>query len=281
MEVAQQTSRFIPVIEDIFTGKSHLSFSSLKSFEDSPRTFIEYKTGEKKTTEAMIYGSMIHCLVLTPELFDGKYFCIDDTSICQQIGGAKPRATTVYKTWYAEREAECGQRILVETKDYYSALLVARNVEKNKASRKLLDLCPVREKPIEWEYMNFKFKGFIDADGDKDIFDLKTCTDANPRKFQRDSLSELYHMQGAMYLMAEKLNSGKSKKFHHIAVDRKGGISVHHVDNKLIEVGLAEYKRLLIGFNQCILEEKWEENYDFWAERYDGIYTSEKPGWMY
>lgn len=279
--VQQAKPRFSPIIEAIFRGESHLSFSSLKAFEDSPRTFIEYKAGEKKQTDAMIYGSMIHCMVLTPELFDEKYFCIDDTSVCQQIGGAKPRATKAYKEWYDEKEGQAGGRIVVDTKDYYSAMLVGRNVEKNKASRKLLELCPVREKPIEWEYMNFKFKGFIDADGEKDVFDLKTTTDAQPRYFQRDSLSNLYHMQGAMYLLAEKLNHGKAKNFHHIAVDRKGGISVHHLDSRLIEAGLQEYKRLLIGFNQCILEDKWNENYDFWAERWDGIYSFEKPGWMY
>lgn len=280
MQIATQ-GRYNPIIDKILYGEDHLSFSSLCAFHDSPRTFIEYKTGQKVTTDAMIYGSMVHCLVLQPELFESRYFAIDDTNIIEQIGGAKPRATTKYKDWLMEKKMECGERQMIDTSDYYHAIRISKNVKENKASKKLLDRCPDREKGIEWEFNNFKFKGFIDADGDEDIFDLKTTTDAEPRIFHRNLVYDLYHMQGAMYVLAEKLKLGKAKRFHHIAVDKKGGISVHELDRRLLEAGLSEYKRLISGFNQCILEERWNENYDFWAERFDGIYVAEKPGWMY
>lgn len=278
---APTKSRYNPIIDKILSTEKHLSFSSLCAFRDSPSAFIAYQEREKETTPAMLFGEMVHCLVLQPDLFIERYFFIDDKEICSQIGGLKPRATNKYKEWYAEKREEAGSREFIEPDAYYDALQVAGSIIKNRASKKVLELCPVREKGIEWNYMNFRFLGFIDADGEKNIFDLKTCADAEPKKFQRDIVNNLYHVQAAMYLMAENLSGNGVKNFYHIAVDRVGGISVNQMDKALIEEGVKEYKRLLIGFNQCIIEERWSENYDFWSERYDGIYVAEKPGWMY
>lgn len=264
------------IIDRIMSGEKHLSFSSLNAFKSSPKTFIDYQRGVKEETDAMIYGSMVHCLVLQPHLFEERYHCIDDRDICVQIGGAKPRATYRYKEWFAVAQQEAGERILVETDDYIAAKIIAREIKTNKASAKVLGLCPDREKPIEWEYMNFKFKGFKDADGEKDVFDLKTCADASPDKFHRDIISKGYYLQAAMYLYAEGV-----KNYFIVAVDKKGGISVHHLHPKLIEHGMDEYHKLLTSFNECVLKDAWDQNYDFWAERWDGIFTAEKPAWLY
>lgn len=266
-----------PIVSSLMKGESHLSYSSLKAFKKSPIDFINYKMGQKEETDAMLFGSMLHCLVLEPQDFDNRYHCLDDTDICNSIGGAKPRATKAYKEWKETAMAEAGDRQLVETNDYINAKIISSNVLHNRASRKILDAGWIHEKPIEWEFKNFKFKGFIDGIGDKLIFDLKTCQDADPEFFQRDIIKNCYHIQAAMYLYAE----GKMQDYYIIAVDRKGGVSVHKLRMDLIEQGMKEYNDLLDKFNYCILRDAFDQSYDFHAKRFDGIFEVEKPKWMY
>lgn len=267
----------IPIVSALMKGESHLSYSSLKAFKKSPVDFINYKMGIKEETDAMIFGSMLHCLVLEPNDFESRYHCLDDRDICEQIGGAKPRATKAYKEWKEVAMQEAGDRILVETNDYLNAKIIASNVLHNRASRKILDLGFEHEKSIEWEFKNFKFKGFIDGIGANLIFDLKTCQDADPEFFQREIIKNCYHIQAAMYLYAE----GKMQDYYIIAVDRKGGVSVHKLHMNLIEQGMKEYNELLDKFNHCIIRDAFDQSYDFHAIRYDGIFDMEKPKWMY
>jgi len=271
------------IVENLMAHRSHLSYSSLSAFGESPKDFIDYKLRKKETTEAMAYGSMVHCLVLEPGDFLNRYMPLDDAAICDQIGGVKPRATKAYKEWYTDLESRLDGKIMVSPLEYNHAKIVAGNVRYNRASNAILNLCPSRERGIEWFYSNFLFKGFIDLDGESAIADLKTCTDASPRKFQRDIVSMDYHLQAAMYVKADMILNGhtRMKDFYWIAVDKKGGVSVHQADKHLLEAGLERYEFLLLRFNECILSDRWDESYDFFAEAWTGIYKAEKPNWMY
>jgi hypothetical protein len=265
------------IIGKIMSGESHLSYSSLSAFKSSPADFITYKLGKREETEAMIYGSMVHCLVLEPDEFDKRYHCLDDKDICFQIGGAKPRATKAYKEWKEVAMAECGERILVDTEDYEHAKIVALNVRTNRASLKVLRKCPEREKGINWTYENFLFKGFIDLDGNDATADFKTVPDASPKKALRTILENGYHIQQAMY----RVGLAVKKKHYIIAADKKGGVSVHLLDEKLMEHGLEQYNLFCKRFNDCIMGDFWNQSHDFWAERFDGIFVADKAAWMY
>lgn len=278
MELQQlQIDKTAPIVSALMSHDAHLSFSSLKCFKQSPANFIEYKMGQKEQTDAMLFGQMLHCLVLEPQDFDNRYLCLEDTDICNQIGGAKPRATKAYKEWYQFTIAEAGKRTVVDTDDYTSAKIIASNVLHNRASSKILDMGWLHETGVDWEFKNFKFKGFIDGMGDKLVFDLKTCADADPRKFEREIMNNSYYLQAAMYLYAIE----KDIPYYIIAVDRKGGVSVHALDHHLIEHGMKEYNELLDKFNECILKDAFDQSYDFWAKRWDGIYDCEKPTYLY
>lgn len=265
------------IIGGLMSHESHLSYSSLSAFKEAPSVFINYKIGKKEQTDAMLFGAMLHCLVLEPQDFFNRYHCLEDGDICNQIGGAKPRATKAYKEWKEVAIQEAGDKIIVETNDYLAAKIIASNVLHNRASRKILDLGWQHETPVEWEFKNFKFKGFIDGMGDKVIFDLKTCADAEPDKFQREIMQRGYYLQAAMYLYA----TGQMRDYYIIGVDRKGGVSVHKLEMALIEHGMTEYNKLLDKFNECILKDAFDQSYDFWADRFDGIYDAEKPAWLY
>lgn len=265
------------IVQKLMSGEMRLSHSSLSAFAQSPKTFIDYKLGIKEETDSMIYGSMVHCLVLEPDDFENRYFFINDADICAQIGGAKPRATKQYKEWYQYEIAGAGGRTIIDQDDYTHAKIVAENVRHNRASRKIMNQCPLHETKLEWEYKNFAFHGFKDGDGAEDIFDLKTCPDANPKKFQREIVDKGYHRQAAMYVYG----GGKPKNYYIIAVDKKSGVSVHKLTDELLGYGMDEYDRIVTAFNECILTDAWDQSYDFWSSRYDGVFMAAKPNWVH
>ncbi len=264
------------IVQGLMSHESKLSYSSLSAFKDSPKSFIDYKLGKKEQTEAMVYGSMVHCLVLDPDDFNNRYLALNDDDICIEIGGAKPRSTNKYKEWYAKATDLKGDRIIIDPAQYKHAKAVSENVRHNRASRKVMNMCPQHELAVDWEYKNFLFHGFIDGFGDA-VFDLKTCADAEQNKFHRDIVNMGYYLQAAMYLYGK----GAMRDYYIIAVDKMGGVSVHLLEDRLIEHGMKEYEMLLGKFNECILSDAWDQSYDFWAERWDGIFTAEKPGYLY
>jgi len=51
-----------------------LSFSSLKEFAKSPKHYMDYISKPKTPpTDAMKLGSAVHCMILTPELFNDQF----------------------------------------------------------------------------------------------------------------------------------------------------------------------------------------------------------------
>ena len=264
------------IVDKLMKHESALSYSALSNFKESPKCFIDYKLRKIEQTDAMLFGSMVHCLILEPDDFKNRYYVIDDAEICSDIGGAKPRATNKYKEWYEGEVQKAESKTVIESKDFESANILALNVRYNSASSKVLKKAEQHEKPIEWFYKNFKFKGIIDGIGDF-VFDLKTCADASPKKFQRDIISMDYYLQAAMYLKG----IGEIKPYYIIALDKSGGVSVHQLTETLLTFGMEEYDRLIEKFNECILNDDFNKNYEFWAERWDGVYNADKPGYLY
>lgn len=275
--IPDRQSKVESLISRLMTHETHLSYSALKCFKDSPTDFIQYKFREKKQTDAMLFGILVHCLILEPGTFKERYCIMDDRDICVNIGGAKPRGTNKYKEWKELFVYENEGKTIVSIEDYNIANLVANNVKHNRASAKVLGMCPIHELSVTWEYKNFVFKGFIDGKGEKAVFDIKTCKDANTKKFQRDAISMSYYLQAAMYLTA----IGQKLPYYIIAVDKKGGVSVHRLHKHLIEHGLEEYERLCDQFNRCIISDGFDQSYDFWSEQYDGIHVLDKPAYLY
>ncbi len=264
--------RIDTLITSIINQQTSLSYSALSAFRKSPKDFIEYKFQEKKQTDAMAYGTMLHMLVLQPGEFENKYAVYDDADIIASIGGAKPTATTRYKEDKAIFEAENEGKIIVSLDDYKEASEVANNVKYNRASKSIIERCTEFEKYYEWDYMNFKFRGVLDAKGENVIFDLKSCADATPRIFQRDAIKMGYHLQAVLYHQAVKFEY----PYYIIACDKKGGVSVHKVTLELLEYGKRELENLMSEFNRCILEDRWNESFEFWTPRFDGSYELDK-----
>mgnify|MGYP003675537540 FL=1 len=105
------------------TGKSYLSYSSVKYALQDMRLFEMYMKGQlKKTSVALEFGSMYDTLLFEPQDFKERFRVIDEEQILLEIGGKNPRATRVYKDWKAEQDTDAGDKALVNAEDYQQAI---------------------------------------------------------------------------------------------------------------------------------------------------------------
>lgn len=272
--IVEPPVEFQTIVDSIVRGETNLSYSALGQFAESPRDFVAYKMQKREATPAMVYGKMLHCLVLEPDDFMNRYFVLDNTKKLEEIGGAKPTATKAYKEWVEMMKGVNEGKEMTSQADYNIAKQIADQVLKNGPASKVLQLCPEREKKCEWNYGPYKWHGFKDGTGQHATFDLKSCADANPKKFLYDLIKMGYYRQGAMYNVSDEQ---PFKDYYIIAVDKTGGVSVHQLSKNLLTRGHKEYKYYTEKFSECVLRNAWNQSYEFFADRFDGIYTADRP----
>jgi hypothetical protein len=269
VQVVDREQYTLDLISKIKSGEMHLSYTAISKFKRSPRSFIDYKLAPKEQTDAMLLGSIVHCLILEPHEFESRY--ITDLAKIEEIGGAKPRATKAYKEWKAEQTD-----LIVISNDFYEAgKAMANAVLSNPAAKWVLDQTSNREFRISWDHAGLKFIGFLDADG-KVIADIKICADAEPKKFQRDIINMGYYLQAGTYTVA----NDEIKPYYLIAVDRSLGVSVHEITEDLVEFGMNEYHKLCVEFNECLEKNQFHQSFEYRSPTIEGYHKMSKPPYL-
>tara|TARA_R110000796_G_scaffold29552_2_gene79757 strand:- start:1446 stop:2276 length:831 start_codon:yes stop_codon:yes gene_type:complete len=211
-----------------------LSATSLKEFGKSPAHLIAYQNKVFETSDAKELGSLIHTLILEPDEFDTRYFCLDEEEILLDLaasGAKSPRATKVYKDWKAEELIKAGDKIMLTPE----VLRVATTAALKAQDLPIVQAITLREEFIEWEFNEAKFRGYVDGagltlplelqdfPGQGFIIDVKTTRDASPKAFARDVFNMDYHLQAALYCNGNKtLNfAGPDPKFFLLAIETK------------------------------------------------------------
>ena len=79
-------------------GKPHLSYSSLKYALGDMRQWEKYMRGTLfKESDALRFGSLYDCLLLTPNEAPNQYVVIDDELLTKGIKAKNVKATKEYK----------------------------------------------------------------------------------------------------------------------------------------------------------------------------------------
>jgi hypothetical protein len=160
VEDSERLARRLELINRLNNNEEILSHSAFNEFMKSPRHFIAYKLREKKTTPAMAFGSMCHCLVLEPNEFENRYI----------ISPKFDKRTKLGKGAFAEFMGTAGDKLVVTELDYQNALFMRDCLNRNDSSSFVLERITETEIPIEWKYKSLKWRGYIDGRGKgKDI----------------------------------------------------------------------------------------------------------------
>lgn len=261
------------VIDSLFDDSMKLSYSSLSAFMKSPRHFMEYKLGEKKKTPDMIFGELVHCFVLEPDRVEERYVVIPADApkrpSITQLNAKEPSDNTIKAIAYWEdfSKKHQGKRI-VTSKDWGIAERMKDAVYSNESSAFVLDQITNTEVRVEWKSSGFNWIGFLDgkSDDSKIILDLKTISDASPRKVERAIRYEGYKYQAAHYT----IGAGLDYDYYIVAVDKSLHVTTMHVQKTTIAAAWEEIEIACSMMKKCMALNEWEKSYDFWPS--DGIY---------
>lgn len=240
-----------------------LSYSSIKEFGKSPRNYIQYLYDKKEPTKEMIFGSLIHCLLLYPSLFQDQYIVAPDVD----------RRTKDGKAEWERFVQEANGKQVVAGEDFDTANEIVVSLLGNSEIKKHIQDCKAYEHEWREEMFKLPFRGFFDGLSDNYVLELKTASDASPQTFNRDFFNRKYHIQAALYHQA----SGLPIKY--IVAETKAPYNFYMttVSQDVINYGWNELIRLTDKFHECMVLQAWDKSYDFMTTETMSI---ELPSWI-
>lgn len=242
-------------LEAVKNKTLRLSFTSLNKLQKSPRHFMEHYTKPFVPSASMVFGSLVHCLVLEPEMFGKRY----------KIAPNLDRRTKKGKdAWNAFRSSLEGFTIITP-KDYDEALQAIEGLKKCKPAVSLLRHCAEMEKKIRFKYKGLTISGIVDGLNPDFRLDLKTTQDASPKAFKWSARKYCYNLQGAIYTYENQ------EPFYIIALEKSGNCAVYELSKSLLEQGRVLFENLVTKYKKCSYLEAWNDSYSFDVP--DGIHV--------
>ena len=220
---------------------THVSHSMLETFIKSPseyhRQFVACThTGER--TKAMLFGSMVHCLVLEPKRLFVEF------AVCD----ASTRNTKAYKAFVksiAEEDACDGSNVrdIVLSHELTDARHCAEAIHTHPIAGPMLEDCTHYEESLRWTdpHTGMLCKCRVDAFGEIAL-DVKTARDPTPPQWDRDAVKFGYHRQADWYRAGLATNGYIHARFHFIVAGSTFPyeVAVRRAPQGWTERGLAE-----------------------------------------
>ena len=280
------------VIDSLHRDDFTLSYSSISAFGISPRAFIAYKVKERKETDAMLLGTVVHCLILEPDTFTKRYVVGPNVNASTIEGKeawaefATERGVTIEKNekskynlpkleeLKAAIKAASGLQVITG-KMYEEAQFRARCAVKNGAFQFVLSRITQTEVDTPEGFTisvgpsNYRFKGRIDGQGEGIRMDIKNVRDASRHAAARTIQYSGMAMQAYIYEQAYGVSD-----YYICCIDSTGETSVHRLSRKMILDAGEQLESLLTAFEKAISDSfdrpsVWAESQDFWLRSLD------------
>lgn len=248
-----------------------VSKSMLGDFAACPARWIRGYT--RPETTALANGSLVDCLLLTPEKWGEKYIECPSHYPASKTGEMKPWTfqATYCKEWREEHRGlePVKSEELEEARAAVSAVL---------EDRELHDMLAVAQKQVmvvgEWEDkatgLTVPVKALLDIVPAKDgpfgkfLIDFKTCRNAALRKWTRDCFDFGYGMQAAFHSALYVAATGEDRcAWGHIVQEN---VAPFHVERRLLsseflELGRGQYTSALALYCRCLATDTWPGYY--------------------
>lgn len=249
-----------------------ISRSELWRLNESPEKFKWYKDHPEKPTPALLFGQVVHKLLLEPDGFEGEFAVLPDID----------RRTKAGKDEYnAFLDANDGKGV-VTLEMFQTAQSMAQKALQEPFVAKLLK--GEHEKPYFWtdevtqENCKCRVDCITDIGGKPYIIDYKTCTDASNDSFMRDAIRFGYHVQSAMYSDGVEHNIGIKPTFVFIAQEKTApyAVNIFQADEAFVEYGRDTFRELMGIYHFCQQNDLW---YGYLG-RQQIINELQLPAWM-
>lgn len=269
------------------------SSTNLKRTSHSPLHDKTEKDHPKASTDAMRIGTLVHEIVLEPDLFDATYVPAPKDApkrpTERQINAKKPSTETIAAVaWWASWEAENAGKKIIETKpgkdpfwkpSEWDQIHFMRDAIVNDPDARCFLQNFIPERSMYW-LQPIKVR-FINEDGSvaneveihelaKCRFDaiclnhnmgvdIKTCVDASYSGFQRAIMTYQYHLSRNWYMRGAKAIGQELLEFVFIAAEKEPpyAVACYTVDQEHINQADMLIKNALEKYSRAIDEKYW------------------------
>lgn len=264
-----QQDRLISLPESDYHAHHAISKSGLDRIAISPAHYRAWKEAPPEPTDAMLFGTACHRLILEPELFESSCV-VEPESLSEGImtkagkPSTSPKSTDEYKDRYAKWSSEqLKQGKLILKADQYETLRGMAEAWRAHPRFKEVHREANHEPSAFWldPETGLECKARPDIVHPNGlILDLKTTDSALPSDFQRTIAKFRYHVQAAWYLDGVSRASGFTfDQFIFIVIEKKPpfGISLFVASPQMIEQGRAAYQKDFAVYASCMRTESW------------------------
>lgn len=258
--------------EQYHADTSAISSSGLKLLRHSPKHFwaqyLDPDREQKKSTDAMEFGTLVHAMVLEPETVESEFATMPN--------GIDKR-TKAGKAFWDELSKKNEGKTVVAQNDFELAQKVAKSVLEHPVSSLIYRKFGIPEFTLQWKeevQINENESVFVDCKARLDwaiapqhdfqnglVLDLKTTKDASESDFTKSAYNLGYHIQAAWYSRAMFMAYGveNTTPFIFIAAEKESpfGVMAYKASQDFMTAGWAECKRLLKVYAKCLTENKW------------------------
>jgi hypothetical protein len=194
--------------------------------------------------DAMIFGRLVHTVILEPHKFDG-YAVLDPDLIGVKADGSKADNPTATKAWKdAVFAAKRDGLTVISPKMLTKANLLSEAVSAHPEAGRLLAAATDHEVSAYADHPSgAQVRARFDLIGPGFIADIKTTRDADPDTFGRAMHAYGYHISAANYLDVARANGLDVDRFDLICVEKEptpGGdyrVSVLEIHPDAIDLG--------------------------------------------
>jgi exodeoxyribonuclease VIII len=279
VELALRTGEFRGVIANLPNKVYHAisnyySSTSLKYlFGHSPMHYrAKYidKILPSARSAAMLLGSVVHSLVLTPDEYDSEFYVMPDVDGRTKEG----------KERKAQALLDCGGRDLISEYDHVTAAQICESVRSHTLSDRLLGGATV-ELSYFWQcpLTGLLMRSKIDGINGGDLIELKTTTDVSPSGFSRQAYNMHYDLSMAHYMEGIRVLTDERVKGYFIAVETEAPyvVQTYEASEDFIDGGHAKWLSAIQALERSLSSGVWPGYQD---ERIDeGHLMLMPPAW--
>lgn len=252
--------------------------SALWKISESPQKFHWAESNPEPPTPAMIFGTMVHKLLLEPESFPDEFAVVPDCDRRTKEGKA------IYEAFMQSLEGH--DVTLVSSEDYQTALAMVEAAKASPYVERLL--VGEHEKAIVWaddltgETCKSRLDSLGDVNGKPLIVDYKTTTDASTDEFMRTAIRLGYDFQAAFEIEAIKHGTDICKDddpiFVFIVQEKKApyAVNILAADPLFIERGQNLFRELIGIYHDCKCTGEW---YGYLG-KFSSINNVTLPAWL-
>ena len=239
--------------EKEYRASNGISRSELWQLRESPEKFKWAQDHPEEATPALIFGSLVHKLLLEPEAFDEDFAIMPDVD----------RRTKAGKEAFASFLSGAEEKTIITLDDYKKASEMAQKAKETPFVNKLLN--GEHEKAFYWnddltnELCKIRLDCISEISGKKIIVDYKTTANASTDSFMRSAINYGYDFQAAMYCEGYEKSTGEKPLFVFIVQEKEPpyAVNILQADEYFLKRGYDIFRELVGIYHDCKESGNW------------------------